>query len=162
MYTSGCHTLEGNLGAMIEDEFRVEVELDADHDGLSLSERLRAFDLDEEARGRLGSQVTVTRDRSHLFLYAHTRESCAEAERVVREILAADEISASVVSTRWHPIAREWKDTDLPMPEAPEEISAEERERAEHADESDEQPVLRPEFVLLDSYKPEFLRDLGL
>jgi len=147
---------------MTEDEFRVEVELDADHDGLTVSERLRAFDLDDDARKRLGSRVTVTRDRSHLFLYAHTRESCAAAESVVREILAADEISASIAATRWHPVAQEWKDADLPLPEAPEEIDAERREHDEREAETGEQPVLRPEFVLLDSYKPEFLRDLGL
>lgn len=147
---------------MIEDEFRVEVELDTDHDGLTLSERLRAFDLDDEARERLGSRVIVTRDGSHLFLYAHTRESCAEAESVVREVLADDEITAEVTSTRWHPVAQKWKDADLPLPEAPEEIEAERREHEQHEAETGEQPVLRPEFVLLDSYKPEFLRDLGL
>ena len=75
--------------AIIEDEFRVEVELAEEGHGLSLGERLRALDLDDEARERLGSRVIVTRDGSQLFLYANTRESCAEAERVVRELLAA-------------------------------------------------------------------------
>src|SRR5688572_22676991 len=64
---------------VIEDEFRVEVELADEGHGLSLGERLRALDLDDEARERLGSRVIVTRDGSHLFLYANTRESCAEA-----------------------------------------------------------------------------------
>ncbi len=147
---------------MTQDEFRVEVELDADHDGLTLSERLHAFDLDDAARERLGSQVTVTRDGSHLFLYAHTRESCAAAESVVREILEGDEITASVVATRWHPVAMAWKDADLPLPESPDDVNAEAAEHAQREAETGEQPVLKPEFVLLDSYKPAFLRDLGL
>ena len=143
---------------MTQDEFRVEVELDDEGHGFSLGERLRAFDLDEEARARLGSRVIVTRDGSHLFLYANTRESCAEAERVVRELLAEDDLSAEVRSTRWHPVARDWKDADEPLPETPEALAAEEREREEHEDEG----LHAPGFVLLGSYKPEFLRDLGL
>lgn len=145
---------------MIEDEFRVEVELDHPDHGFPLSERLRALDLDDEARERLGSRVIVTRDGSHVFLYANTRASCAEAERVVRELLAADELTAEVRSTRWHPVAREWKDADEPLPETPDEVEAERRERAEH--ETGDEGIHAPGFVLLGSYKPKFLRDLGL
>lgn len=145
---------------MKQDEFRVEVELDDEGHGLSLGERLRAFDLDDEARERLGSRVIVTRDGSHLFLYANTRESCAEAERVVRELLAEDELTADVRATRWHPVAQEWKDADEPLPETPEQLAAEQREREAHADEDD--GLHPPGFVLLGSYKPAFLRDLGL
>lgn len=143
---------------MTEDEFRVEVELDDPEHGFSLGERLRAFDLDDEARERLGSRVIVTRDGSHMFLYANTRESCAEAERVVRELLAQDGLTAIVRSTRWHPAARAWKDADEPLPESPEELAAEERSRAEAGEEG----LHAPGFVLLGSYKPAFLRDLGL
>jgi hypothetical protein len=46
----------------VNDEFRVEVELDDDEHGYSTGERLRALDLDDEARERLGSMVMVTRD----------------------------------------------------------------------------------------------------
>ena len=73
-----------------EDEFRVEVELDDDEHHLTLGERLRAVDLDDEARERLGSRVIVTRDGSHLFLYANSQASCEEAERVVSEQTARE------------------------------------------------------------------------
>ena len=99
-----------------QEEFRVEVELDDDEHHLSLGERLRAVDLDDEARDRLGSRVIVTRDGSHLFLYAQTQESCEEAERVVRELIAEDELTASVRSTRWHPVEEDWKDISHPLP----------------------------------------------
>ena len=145
---------------MTQDEFRVEVELDDEGHGLPLGERLRAFDLDDEARERLGSRVIVTRDGSHLFLYANTRESCAEAERVVRELLAEDELTADVRATRWHPVAQEWKPADEPLPETPEDVEAEERERSAH--EGGDEGLHSPGFVLLGSYKPAFLRDLGL
>lgn len=144
-----------------KEEFRVEVELSDDEHHLTLSERLRAIDLDDEARERLGSRVIVTRDGSHLFLYAATKASCEEAERVVREVLAEDELTADVRSTRWHPVEEAWKDTSEPLPESPDALKAEEHAREERqADEDD--GIKRPEFVMLGSYKPQFLRDLGL
>jgi len=143
-----------------EDEFRVEVELDDDHDH-SLGERLRSLDLDDEARERLGSRVIVTRDGSHLFLYASSEASCEEAERVVRELLVEDELTAEVRSTRWHPVEAAWKDASEPLPETSEAIDAEEEAREERSEDEDD-GIKRPEFVMLGSYKPKFLRDLGL
>jgi hypothetical protein len=147
-----------SLVAMTQDEFRVEVELDDEGHGLPLSERLRAVDLDDEARERLGGRVIVTRDGSHLFLYTNTRESCAEAERVIRELIAAEGLSGSVRSTRWHPTAHEWRDADEPLPSSEEEIARERAAAASHPDEE----LPGPAFVLIGSYKPQFLRDLGL
>ena len=146
----------------LQDEYRVEVELSEEGHSLSLGERLKALDLDDDARDRLGTRVIVTRDGSHLFLYAHTRESCAEAERVVRELLADEGIEGIVRATRWHPAAETWKDADQPMPDTPEALEAERlaHERQEAAE--GEEPLHAPEFVLLGRYKPKFLRDLGL
>jgi hypothetical protein len=144
---------------MASDEWRVEVELGEEH-GLSLGERLRSLDLDDEARERLGERVIVTRDGPHLFLYAPSREAADEAARVVRELVAGDELTAEVRVTRWHPVAAEWKDADLPLPASDEERAAERTERATR--EGDEEGISHPGFVLLERYKPEFMRDLGL
>ncbi len=144
-----------------EDEFRVEVELDDDDHHLTISERLRAVNLDDEARKRLGSRVIVTRDGSHLFLYANTQASCEEAERVVRELLAEDELTAAVRSTRWHPAEETWKDISEPLPETADAVQAEEHARDERR-EGEDDGIKRPDFVMLGSYKPQFLRDLGL
>lgn len=144
-----------------QEDFRVEVELDDDEHHLSLSERLRAVDLDDEARERLGSRVIVTRDGSHLFCYAQTQESCEEAERVVRELIAEDGLTASVRSTRWHPVEEAWKDISEPLPASPDELEAERRAREERLAGEDD-GIKSPGFVLLGSYKPQFLRDLGL
>jgi hypothetical protein len=146
----------------IEDEYRVEVELSDEGHGLSLGERVRSLDLDDDAQERLGSRVIVTRDGSHLFLYANSRESCAEAERVMRELAADEGLSASVRSTRWHPAAEEWRDADEPLPDTPEAIEAERRMHEAREAEEGEEPLHAPEFVLLEKYKPKFLRDLGL
>lgn len=145
-----------------EDEFRVEVDLEDEEHRLSLGERLQTLDLDDEARERLGSRVIVTRDGPRMFLYASSREAAAEAERVVRELLEEDGLFGQVRATRWHPVERAWKDADEPLPQTPEQRAAEARARERRDDAKEDDGLQMPGFVLLGSYKPEFLRDLGL
>jgi hypothetical protein len=109
----------------VAEDYRVEVELDDEAHGFSLGERLRALDLDDAARERLGPSVVVTRDGSKLFLYATEDAQAREAERVVHGLLEADDLSADVVVTRWHPVEEEWKDASLPLPRTPEEAQSE-------------------------------------
>jgi hypothetical protein len=109
----------------MDDEFRVEVSLDDEEHGYSMDERLRAADLDDEARGRLGSGVMVTRDGPLLFLYTASDEQAREAEQVVRSLVSEEELTADVRVTRWHSIEEEWKDASLPLPSTPAEEEAE-------------------------------------
>jgi hypothetical protein len=100
------------------DEWRVEVDLDDEGKGYTLGERLRAHDLDDEARKRLGRRVIVTRDGPRLFLYAASEEAAREAERVARELLDADRLTGSVRITYWVPAAEEWRSPDTSGDEA--------------------------------------------
>ena len=109
----------------MNDEFRVEVELDDDEHGYSLGERLRALDLDEGVRERLGGRLLVTRDASRLFLYAANEAQAREAAEVVRSVVEADELTAEIRVTRWHPVEEAWKDASIPLPRTPEEEEAE-------------------------------------
>ena len=109
----------------MNDEFRVEVDLDDDGRGYSLGERLRALDLDDDARERLGGRVLVTRDGARLFLYAASQEQAREAAEVVRNLAAADELTAEIRVTRWHPVEEAWKDASIPLPRTPAEEDAE-------------------------------------
>jgi hypothetical protein len=130
------------------DEYRVEVELaDAEH-GLSFFERLRSLNLDDHARERLGQTVTITRDGSQMFMYASTEKDARAAEATVRELVTEDHLSGEYTVTCWDPAAQEWARLDgTPEPSDP-------------ADEPVGIPD--PRFELLEIYKPEFLRDLGL
>jgi hypothetical protein len=114
----------------MSDEWRVEVKLGDEAHGLSLGERLRAHDLDDEARDRLGRRVIVTRDGPELFLYSGDEPAAREAERVVGELLAAHELAGEVTVTRWHPDEQAWKDASVPLPRTEEERRRE-RERLE-------------------------------
>ena len=118
------------------DEFRVEVELDDEEHGYSLTERLRALDLDEAARARLAPRVAVSRDGSTLFLYAATERHAREAERVVTSLVAEDELTADVRVTRWHPVQEEWLDLSVGLPASDDDRRAEyeRREAAETAE----------------------------
>ena len=109
----------------MNDEFRVEVELDDAEHGYSLGERLRALDLDDAARERLGHGVMVTRDGSRLFAYAATEAEAREAERTIRDLVEADGLTAEVAVTRWHEVEEAWKDASIPLPATPADEQAE-------------------------------------
>lgn len=112
------------------EDWRVEVELDDEQHGYSLGERLRALDLDDEARERLGRRVMVTRDGSKLFLYTTTEDEAGQAERVLRELVGAERLTAEIRTTRWHPLEESWEDASVPLPRTEAERERE-RERLE-------------------------------
>lgn len=122
------------------EDFRVEVELDDEAHGYPLRERLRALNLDDEARERLGRNVVVTRDGSRMFAYTPTEAQAREAERVISGLVAEEGLSADFAVTRWHPVAEEWRDASLPLPDSTEEeeLEYEEREAAERREAAEE------------------------
>ncbi|MCP9275964.1 hypothetical protein [Mycolicibacterium arenosum] len=130
---------------MADDEFKVEVELGDDH--LSFWERLRTLGIDDDARKRLGSRVTVTRDGDRIQLYTHTLADAQEAEATVRALVADDHVTAEYTLSRWDAAAEQWVDPGdghVVVDDAPEVAAPD------------------PSYVILEAYKPEFLRDLGL
>jgi hypothetical protein len=135
------------LTPMADEEFRVEVELGSDAHGLSFLERLRTLDLDDDARKRLGARVTITRDGNRLLLYTHTLADAQEAQRTVTALLAEDRVNAEYSIARWDADNQEWDDAIDGTPVV---------------DDSPDVPAPDPSYVILEAYKPEFLRDLGL
>jgi hypothetical protein len=131
---------------MPDEEFKVEVELGSER-RLSLWDRLRTLDLDDDARKRLGSRVTVTRDGDRIQLYAHSLADAQEAQRTVRALAADDNVEAQCTVSRWDSASQEWVD-----PVSGQEVP----------DDAPEVPAPDPSYVILEAYKPEFLRDLGL
>jgi hypothetical protein len=132
---------------MADEEFKVEVELGSDEHGLSFLERLRTVNLDDDARKRLGSRVTVTRDGNFVQLYTHTLADAQEAESTVRQLVSDEHVSAEYTVSRWDSTAQEWVDP---------------ASGAVVEDDAPETAAPDPSYVILEAYKPEFLRDLGL
>ena len=132
------------------EEWRVEIELSDEGHGLSLGERLRTLDLDDEARDRLGGDVIVTRDGPRLFLYTASQEAAGEAAKVIERLAEEDGVEAGVSVTHWDPGDHAWEDISASAAEHPQEGHPEERA-----------PGV-PFLVFLGSHKPKILRDLGL
>src|SRR3954452_16743519 len=134
------------------DEWRVEEEPTDRGHRLTVGDRVRSLDLDDEAKQRLGGRVVVTREGSKMFLYAGSEEAAREAEKVIGDLVAEDGLDAHTEVTRWDPGDHEW-----------EEISqqAADHEAAER-DDDDSDVLPHPAFVVLGARKPQILRDLGL
>ena len=92
----------------MDQEWRVEVELGEEGHGLSLGERLRTLDLDDDARKRLGDRVVVTRDGSRMFLYARSPDEANAAAEVIGQLAKADGIDAATELTRWDEASEAW------------------------------------------------------
>src|SRR5512139_2264692 len=131
---------------MPDEEYKVEIELGSAEHRLSFWEKLRTLDLDDDARERLGSRVTVTRDGDRLQLYTHTLADAQEAERTARALVADDHVTAQYSVSRWDDESQEWVD-----PVSGREVP----------DDAPEVPTPDPSYVILEAYKPSFLRDLG-
>jgi len=112
----------------MSNEWRVEVQLEDEGHGLTLGDRLRSLDLDDEARKRLGERVIVTRDGSRMFLYAANEDGAREAERVARELAVEDDLEAKTRIAWWDPDAEEWRDPSAPAPQSEAERAAAHRE----------------------------------
>jgi hypothetical protein len=100
------------MTSLPDQEWRVEVNLDDEAHGFSLGERLRAHDLDDHARKRLGGGAIVTREGPHLHVYTKSLAAAHEAERVVRELLEADRLSADISVTVWDEQRDAWLDAE--------------------------------------------------
>lgn len=122
--------------ALSGDEWRVEVDLDDPEHGYKLGERLHSLDLDSEAANRLGDRVIVSRDGSKMFMYAGSESQAKAAEKVARELVAEDELSAKIKLTRWHPVEEAWKDPSVALPETERDREAE-YERREASEEAE-------------------------
>jgi hypothetical protein len=138
---------------MADEEFRVEVVLGDEGHRLTFWDRLRALDLDDDARKRLGAQVTVTRDGNRMLMYTHTLEDAQEAERTAKELVEADHLEATYAITHWNAAEQDWTDPSIPV--GPHDADG---DAAKNAD----MEVPDPRYVVMQAYKPEFLRDLGL
>ena len=132
---------------MPDEEFKVEVELGDEAHHLSFWKRVKSLGLDDDARQRLGSSDTLKRDGNCIQLYTHSLDDAREAERTVRELVEADDITAEYTVSRWNADAQAWVDPT---------------DGHEVVDDAEDTPAPDPSYVILEAYKPEFLRDLGL
>jgi hypothetical protein len=104
------------------------VNLEDEGHGLTLGDRLKSLDLDDEARERLGKKVIVTRDGSRMFLYTDSESSAERADEVTKELARSEGLEAKTKITRWDPDADEWVGPATPRPQSEAQRVAEQRE----------------------------------
>jgi hypothetical protein len=121
---------------VMADDWRVTVDFDDESDGTDLVEWLQAARFESAERDRLGDRVIVSRDGSRVYLYADSEQRAREAQTRVEEHLSEAGRAARISLARWHPVAQEWEDAEIPLPRTEAEMEAEEdvrqaREEAE-------------------------------
>jgi hypothetical protein len=113
------------------EDWRAKVVLEEEHHGPLLARWLREHRLEEELAQRLRGRVVVSQSDNHFYLYADSREQAEAALDVVRAFLAQHDAKAAVELARWHDAEERWEDADLPLPQTPDALEAEERRRTE-------------------------------
>jgi hypothetical protein len=98
-----------------------------------LLDGLRRHRVEDAVIDRLGGRVAVSSGSSQVFVYADSEGAAREAERVLREVCNAQDVSADVAVDRWHPLAERWEDASVPLPQSEAERQAE-RKRFEQAE----------------------------
>lgn len=113
------------------DDWRITIDFDDEGDGTQLAEWLGALRFEGDERDRLGSRIVVSRDGPRVFLYADTEADARDADGVVRARLSSQGQTARVALERWHPVAEEWQDAALPLPQTEQETLVEHERQQE-------------------------------
>lgn len=106
----------GSVRSVADEDWRVTVTLHDQAHAQRAVESVREQEEADDARGRLGYRVAVSADGLSVFLYAGTEDAARGAGRVVRDVLAQQQLSADFALGRWHPLKEEWQDPDTPTP----------------------------------------------
>jgi hypothetical protein len=115
------------------DDWRVTATLHEEGLVGHLLDGLRRHRVEDAVIDRLGGRVAVSSGSSQVFVYADSEGAAREAERVLREVCNAQDVSADVAVDRWHPLAERWEDASVPLPQSEAERQAE-RKRFEQAE----------------------------
>jgi hypothetical protein len=101
----------------VNDDWRLEIDLDEESHLGHLLERLEARELEHDLSDAFQDRVIVSRDGDRVFLYAGTREQLEKAAALVDRLAQEHDWSLSSELRRWHPLAGEWEDPDAPIPD---------------------------------------------
>ena len=80
-------------------------------------------------------------------------DDAQEAERTAKDLVADEHLDATYTVTRWNPSEQDWTDPSVPV--GPHDADGDAAKNAN-------MEVPDPRYVVMQAYKPEFLRDLGL
>ena len=114
----------GRVG-VVADDWRVTVAFRDEADAQRAVQSVREHEVEGDVLSGLAHRVVMSVDGPTVFLYAGTEDTAREADRVVREVLAQQQLSAEFTLDRWHPLEEDWEDVSVPMPDTAEQRTAE-------------------------------------
>jgi len=133
------------LCAVMNDDWRLRIDLHEDGFAHQLSERLTAGELEHDLERSFSDRVVVSVEGSEVFCYAGTRAQAERAEQLIRQLADQHRWGIETELRHWHPAAEEWEDPDEPLPADAAQEADEHQERvAEERRESTEEGY--PEF----------------
>jgi hypothetical protein len=101
----------------MNDDWRLQVDLDDPNSFTPLVERLEARELEHDLEEAFHDRVIVSRNDDLLFLYAGTREQAERARTLLEALDLEHDWKLTIDLKRWHPAAEEWRDPDEPLPD---------------------------------------------
>lgn len=102
--------------AAMNDEWRLQIDVQDDSHVTRIGERLAARELEHELSDAFEDRVIVSRDGTRLFVYAGSRAQVEAAGKLIGEIAAEEKWELETRLRRWHPQAEDWENPDEPLP----------------------------------------------
>jgi hypothetical protein len=130
----------------MDDDWRLQIDLDDDGIGGEIADHLRAAELEHDLAVDIGRRVIVSHEGERIFLYAGDREQLDQAQAVIGKYLDSKGWQAKLELRHWHPDAAEWEDPDDPLPTTQAEKDAEHEQLMETEDEETAARHGRAEF----------------
>jgi hypothetical protein len=112
----------------MDDDWRLQIDLDDDGIGGELADHLRAAELEHDLSLDIDRRVIVSHEGERIFLYAGDREQLDRAQGAIQKFVDSKGWQAKLELRHWHPVAEDWEDPDAAEPATDAEKAAE-RER---------------------------------
>ena len=100
----------------MNDEWRLQIDVQGERDAGSLTERLNAAELEHELSEAFHDRLIVSGDGPRVFVYAGAREQAERARDLIADLAKAHSWDLAIELTHWHPEAEQWEDPELPLP----------------------------------------------
>jgi hypothetical protein len=129
----------------MNDEWRLQIDVQDEGQGESLTDKLGAAELEHELSEAFHDRLIVSRDGPRVFVYAGTREQAEKAGDFITKLAREHGWTVATELRHWHPTAAEWEDPDLPLP-ADDAAQVAEHEEAIAAEREEVEQSGVPEF----------------
>src|SRR6185312_9455087 len=130
----------------MDDDWRLQIDLDDDGIAGNLADHLRAAELEHDLAVDIGRRVIVSHVGERIFLYAGDRDQLDRAQGMIQKYLDNKGWKGKLELRHWHPAAEEWEDPEKSLPTTEAEIEAEHEVLIETEDEETAARHGRAEF----------------